>query len=337
MGAISPATLAQDTSTGTTTTVFQRILHVCGLAFLSYFAARIINFVRLYTSSGTLARYHRPDAWALVTGASDGIGRAFATALASHGFNVILHGRNETKLQGVLADLQKLHPDRKFRIVIADASQSHGMKDAVEGIVSSLSDLDGPLCVLINNVGGLPSTASAAQMFTAVSDQDWAFTDGAVNMNARFPVQLTRALLPILQKSQPSLIMNMGSIAGVMGLPFTALYSGTKALNLVWSNGLARELQWQGHDIEVLGLVVGEVTGTVFFKEQPTLIKPSATTFVQSALDRVGCGRLEVVPYWGHSLAVGLMRSVPEGVATMTMRPLIQKVLDLERNKKKAV
>lgn len=331
MATISPASLAKDT------TVFQRILHVCGLAFLSYFAARAINFIRLYTSSSTIERYHRPNAWALVTGASDGIGRQFATALASHGFNVVLHGRNETKLQGVVADLQKVHPERKFRIVIADASQSHGMKSAVEGIVPKLSDLDGPLCILINNVGGVPSTGPTAPMFSAVSDQDWAFTDNTINMNLRFPAQLTRALLPMLQKSQPSLIMNMGSMAGVMGLPYTTLYSGTKAFNLNWSYALAREVQMQGYDIEVLGLLVGQVTGTVTFKDPASFTMPSATTFVASALDRVGCGKLEVTPYWGHSLMLGVLRSLPEGVATLIMKPMIRKVIEEDRKKKKAV
>lgn len=58
---------------------------------------RLSKFLYVHLRSSSLSRYHHPNAWALVTGASDGIGLRFAEQLASHGFNVALHGRNLDK------------------------------------------------------------------------------------------------------------------------------------------------------------------------------------------------------------------------------------------------
>lgn len=294
------------------------IIHITGLATLSLLAARIINFVRLYTTPGTLSRYARPNAYALVTGASDGIGKAFAFSLASKGFNIILHGRNATKLDAVRAELLAAHPDVKCRVVIAEAGQSHGMKAAVEGVVSSLADLDGPLTVLVNNVGG--AFPHGVPALTTVSEQDWSYTDTSINMNVRFTMQLTRALLPTLKASQPSLVLTMGSMAGSIGIPYNTLYSGFKSCLMTWSKALCRELQMQGAEIEMIGLVAGEVRATTYLREEPAFMQPAASTWVESALERVGSGYSVVAPYWPHALTIGAVEMLPEGVQTLVVK-----------------
>lgn len=93
--------------------------------------------------------------WALVTGASDGIGVGFAEELASQGFNVILHGRNAEKLQTVSETLQAQFPGRKFKILVLDAVQDAGNVDKIQAALAEFKDLN--LKVLINNVGGMVS------------------------------------------------------------------------------------------------------------------------------------------------------------------------------------
>lgn len=299
-----------------------QIIHIIGLATLSFFAARLLNFVRLYTTPGTVSRYARPSAYALISGASDGIGKAFAFSLASKGLNIILHGRNAAKLDAVRSELLAAHPTVKCRVVVAEAGQSHGMKAAVEGIVSSLADLDGPLTILVNNVGGAFPVPGEATL-KPVSEQDWVFTDTSINLNVRFTMQLTRALLPKLKTSQPSLILTMGSMAGGIGLPYNVLYSGFKSCMMMWSKALGRELQMQGADVETLGLVAGEVRATTYFREEkPDFMQPAAGTWVESALERVGCGKAVVAPYWPHALVVGVVGMLPEGVQTVMVKRL---------------
>lgn len=288
---------------------YDTLLTTAGLIYLSILSLRILNFLYIHLRPSSLHLYHTPGAWALVTGASDGIGRAFARNLSAKGFNVILHGRNQTKLEGVMADLKKVYPKTQYRIVTADASNSHGMKQAIEDIANSLHDLPGPLTILINNVGG---TSNLPRTFLALRSYTSADVDGVINLNARFTTQLTRALLPMLSANgQKGLVMNLSSLAGVIGTPYTSVYSGTKAYLSAWSTSLSRELALDGIPVEVLSLVVGRVTDTVFFKEQASLFTPGSNTLAKAALGKVGCGQVVVEPYWGHGLQMGLVTSLP--------------------------
>ncbi|RYP26083.1 hypothetical protein DL767_008186 [Monosporascus sp. MG133] len=100
-------------------------------------------------------------AWALVTGASDGIGRALCFELATQGFNVAVHGRNHAKLKRARNELSRTHPARSFRILVLDAFECHNA-DAVdlEGIVREVVD-DIHLAVAINCADAGPRSTFA--------------------------------------------------------------------------------------------------------------------------------------------------------------------------------
>jgi 17beta-estradiol 17-dehydrogenase / very-long-chain 3-oxoacyl-CoA reductase len=73
----------------------------------------LISFIYISFRPSSLSRYNHSNAYALITGSSDGIGFGFAhELLLSRGFNVILHGRNEKKLAGIKSDLIKQYPSR---------------------------------------------------------------------------------------------------------------------------------------------------------------------------------------------------------------------------------
>lgn len=88
---------------------FSKVLLPIGAVLTFYLLLKFLRFVYLYTRPSSLKRYHYghdgSPPWALVTGASDGIGLGFAHELAHRGFNVILHARNATKLEGVNSQL----------------------------------------------------------------------------------------------------------------------------------------------------------------------------------------------------------------------------------------
>lgn len=118
-------------------------------SYLLYRTTRLLYLHYLHRSS--LARYQHPKdskrAWALVTGASDGIGKGFAQELCQRGFNVVIHGRNENKLQGVADELRKQWPDASISIAVLDAYPI--TEKALDEMVASLSEL--PITVLVNN------------------------------------------------------------------------------------------------------------------------------------------------------------------------------------------
>lgn len=133
-------------------------LFLFGLIKTLYLFMRFASFLHLhFVHSSKLHQYRRPGAWALVTGASSGIGEAFARGLARNEFNVVLHGRNEEKLKILAAKLEGEFKTVSFKYVIADAATSHGMKQAIERMANEMAQLPGPLTVLVNNAGGMVS------------------------------------------------------------------------------------------------------------------------------------------------------------------------------------
>jgi len=118
----------------------------------------LLDFARLhFLRSCSLKQYITTSndataTWALVTGASDGIGKGFAEELCSRGVNVILHGRNERKLQGVKDDLLSRWPSRQIRLLVLDAGAAASDASKLDEAAASLQDLN--LRILVNNVGG---------------------------------------------------------------------------------------------------------------------------------------------------------------------------------------
>ena len=308
--------------------MYDSLVTITGFITLSLLALRFLNFIYTYLKPSSLHLYQKFGAWAFVTGASDGIGRGFTRVLSEKGFNVILHGRNKSKLQGVVADLQKKYPNTQYRIVIADASNSDEMNPSIQAIVDSLHDLPGPLTVLINNVGGtgnLPRTFLPLRKYTSSN------VDSVLNVNARFTTLLTRALLPTLSaNNQHGLVINLSSLAGIIGIPYCSVYSGTKAYLNAWSTSLSRELAIENVPIQVLSLAVGRVTDTVFYREPSSIFAPTSNTLARAALGRVGYGGVVLAPYWGHGVQRAFVEALPVWLESLFTNASILKEIENE-------
>ncbi|KAF4869476.1 Very-long-chain 3-oxoacyl-CoA reductase [Colletotrichum siamense] len=295
------------------------IISAVGIFTIGIVVVKASNLITIYTLPSRLSRYAHTSSngkapWALVTGASDGIGHALAHELAMQGFNVVIHGRNHSKLSAALSRLQATHPERSFRLLIADASTVPCM-NCIESehpsstgdpsqnpldfnaIQAYLSDLH--LTVLINNAGGgalnpicLPLSESSAARIT-----------GNVSLNALFPLHLTRVLLPILRRNAPALVMNISSMAD-KGFPLLASYSASKQflMNMTRAVGLELRLDDSDKQVEMLGVRIGRVTDVSHCKEPPSLFTPDSQTMARAALARSGRGNGIVVGYWAHAL-----------------------------------
>lgn len=306
--------------------VIDAVIYFVGFVFCWYLAFRLLRFSYLYTRPSSINDYRRKTsgsagAWALVTGASDGIGFAFAYALASRGLNVVLHGRNQSKLDGCKEELLKAFPRLDFRILVADAAQSQKTEQQMKIILASVAALPGPLTTLVNNVGGMPSSILPVTM-TALADIPLTAIESITNINALFTIRLTRTLLPTLHKNEPAVILNIGSLGSSLSLPRLSIYCGTKAFLMAWSTSLAREVEMDGMKVEVLGIPIGEVTGVSHLKTPPTFFTPSAKTMANACLDRVGCGRLVVVGYWTHAVQSAAIDLMPEVIVTWIAKRL---------------
>ena len=98
-------------------------LQYLGAATALFLTLKVVHFATPYLTPSKLHRYrHDGNSWALVTGSTSGIGEGFAHALANKKFNLLLHGRNQNKLDKLVKELNTQYPDVQVKTVIADVS-----------------------------------------------------------------------------------------------------------------------------------------------------------------------------------------------------------------------
>jgi len=177
----------------------------------------------------------------LITGATAGIGKATAEALAQKNWHIILHGRSEQRCQALAAELCQAYPQAKVDYLVADFSSLKSVRNMSQQVKQNYSHLD----VLINNAGSF-------FMNRQVSQDGFELT---LAVNHLAPFLLTTELLNTLKASQAARIVNVssGAHAGV-ALNFDDLqlerrfagfqaYGGSKLMNIYFTYELHRRLQ----------------------------------------------------------------------------------------------
>jgi 17beta-estradiol 17-dehydrogenase / very-long-chain 3-oxoacyl-CoA reductase len=324
------------------------VLTALGFVTAAKTAYSIIYFIYFYLKPSKLHRYlhlssDSQQPWALVTGATDGIGKAFAHELARHGFNVVVHGRNASKLAAVEDELRSAHPGRDFRTLRADAGrvgcanclaqkEESGLPSSsssavdFDAIVRSLSDIH--LTVLVSNAGGAPHP-----VYRTLDQLCEAEIAANVSLNALFPLHLLSHLIPALARNSPALVIAVGSLAD-NGLPFLSSYGPSKSFLMSLSGCVARDMVLEGRDVEVIGMRCGRVTDVSHQKTEPSLLIPDARTFARAALGKVGCGRPDCTPYWPHAMQQALVVEImPAWLKERLFSRIMSRLRDEERER----
>lgn len=302
-----------------------KALGILSLAKISYNVASL-TWLHILRPSQLPKYRHADPSWALVTGSSDGIGLELARELLAQGFNVFLHGRNETKLQSVKATLLSGHPSRSVELLVADASDPNL---DYEALATHIASVPGRLTILINCVGGITTNP----IYVPLHDLPGSAIDANIAINARFPTRLTAALLPQLKTNSPSLILNAGSFAGLFGLPYIATYTATKAYVHTFSRALRAEMQADVcSGVEVQGSLIGD-TASSRNEAADNGLKVSARDCARGMLGKVGCGETLIAPDWRHWITGMLVLSLPDGIGRTIMLPEMRKRREEERAK----
>ena len=254
---------------------------------------------------------------ALITGASSGIGAAFAEALAVQGLDLILVARSEDKLRALGKQLHELH-SRRVEVVTADL----GVAGSAQKVHAASEALGMPVDLLINNAGF--GTAGAFIKQDAERERQ------EVLLNAAAVVDMTHAFLPAMVERGHGGIINVASVASFQPLPYMAVYAATKAFVMSFSQAVRGEVRAKG--VKVLALCPGPVD-TPFFeatgnaklrKTVPKATMMSADDVVKDALRALKAGRSVCVPGLANKMMAASSRIVPRDLLS-AMTALVMK------------
>lgn len=240
---------------------------------------------------------HRYGPWALVTGASSGIGAAFARHLAGAGLNLILVARREPQLHALQEELVRTH-NVEVRVLPQDLAAA----DAAQNLLVALAGCE--LGLVVSNAGfGLKGP---------FNQHDSAQLDAMLNVNARTPLQLVHGLLPQLRARGRAGIVLTGSIEGEAAFPWSSGYAATKAFVNSLGLSLYGELQGSGVDLLVLepGSTDTEAAGLQGISRESQFGIMAPAEVVRQAFAQLGKKPLHI-PGWHNRVFVALLRALP--------------------------
>ncbi|CAN0929313.1 Very-long-chain 3-oxoacyl-CoA reductase-like protein At1g24470 [Linum grandiflorum] len=248
--------------------------------------------------------------WAVVTGPTDGIGRAFAVELARQGMNLVLVGRNPDRLKRVsgliLSEVAVLNPAIEIRTLVVDFATAQNVEEVVREGIRGLD-----VGVLINNVG---ITYPGARYFHEVEEKVWM---EIVKVNLEGTTMVTRGVIGGMMKRKKGAIVNVGSGAAIVvpSHPLYTIYAATKAYIDQLSRSLNVEYKHFGIDVQcqVPLYVATKMTRKVAMIEKSSLFIPTPKEYAEAAVHQIG-SRARCTPYWAHSLQWYFARFLPESL-----------------------
>jgi short-subunit dehydrogenase len=243
---------------------------------------------------------------AMVTGASAGIGRAFAEAFAARGYDLVLVARDTARLEALAKELDAAH-DATAEVLSADLS----VGAQVATVETRLVDPDRPVEVLVNNAGfGTMGRFDELPISREIQE---------IGLNVVALTRLTHAALPAMVANGRGGVINVSSIAGYQPTPLNATYGATKAFVSSLTEAIHEELKGTG--VNVMALCPG-FTRTEFQEragidssEIPDFLWQSSETVVAFALKAFDAGKAVCVPGALNKVTAGFSASAPSTVS----------------------
>ena len=239
---------------------------------------------------------------ALITGASSGMGEAFARRLAAMGHNLVLVARREDRLRALAAELSTRH-GIKADVVAADLGADEGIAK-VEAVLRDRGDV----ALLVNNAGfGAGGSFYRIEMPRQIE---------MIRVHVEAAARLTRAALPSMVERGAGAVVNVASLAGFAVTPKSAMYASTKAWMISFSRSLALELRLKGVRVQALcpGFTHTGFHGTPELAELkrsgiPKFLWGQADRVVAASLGALRGRRVVIIPGWKNKIMARLSRT----------------------------
>jgi len=267
--------------------------------------------------------------WAVVTGATDGIGKAMAFELARKGCSVFLLSRSADKLKAVKEELSAKYPKVAVKTEAVDFSRFSSTE--AKKLQAQLKELE--VGVLINNVG---VSYEFCQWFHELSDAE---VQSLISLNVESTTWMTRAVLPGMLDRRSGAVVNMSSAAARAPLPLLAQYSASKGYIENFTRSLSAEYAAKGIAFQCQSPLWVATAMTfpgskVPVEKRASLTTPTASTYARYAVARIGFDVM-VSPYWAHELYIWVQERLPDALKIMFILDMHKKVRFHKKNKDK--
>jgi short-subunit dehydrogenase len=243
--------------------------------------------------------------WAVVTGASAGIGRALAGELASGGTNLVLTARRRDRLESLAQELTAKH-SIEAQIIVADLAQATAPKEIFQFTESKNLRIE----LLVNNAGFGQYGEFASVATERLLEM--------VQVNCGAVVHLTRLYLPEMVAKRRGDVLIVASTASFQAVPYISTYAATKAFDLLLAEGLAEEMKPYG--VRVCALCPGTTTSEFHqVAGHPVRSKgreQSAETVARNGLKALAAGKSYMISGLGNYLGAHGERLVPRRFVT---------------------
>jgi len=242
---------------------------------------------------------------AVVTGASSGLGHAFARRLAKDGYDLVLVARRQNRLEALAAEVKSAHGTTS-QVIVTDLSEDKQL----DALAEKLRGM--PVALLVNNAG--------FQLPERFAEADWRLWDSLVRVQCLATVRLAHAVLGGMMARRSGALVNVASIAAFLPIPNSVIYSTVKRFLVTFSEGLLQEVHGTG--VKVQALCPGWTRTEIV---DPATVDTSHITkgwwsepedVVDASLRGLKRGKFVVIPGWRNRLMVF--------GANITVRPLLR-------------
>ena len=245
--------------------------------------------------------------YALITGASSGIGKAISEELAAKGYHVILVARTKASLEKSAEDIKAKY---KVNAVVFPADLSQ--KEAPQKIKDFCDEQGLPVSILINNAG-----YAVFGLFEAVSLEHQL---DMLEVNNTAMVRLCHAFIPELKKQPKSYIMNIASTSAFQAVPAMSLYAASKAFVIMFTRGLQMELAKT--KVHVCCVIPGPTSTNFMDRANMSALKEMAAKFewpapkvAKIAVKGMFAGAIEVIPGLVNRVSYVFTKLMPKKIA----------------------
>jgi len=283
--------------------MFDSFLKALGVVSLAFTLHHIIYFIWFYWFRQRSHWSTYKGDWAVVVGASKGLGRALSLGLARRGLNVILLAKTQSALEKVASEIRELK--QEAIAIVADVTSPTLAQQLQQ--IQELSNSH-VITVLVNNSGG-PIGITSTRKFSEFLEYSEAIIEQTHQFNTGYVEKFIRVLLPQMLARKKGTILNIGSLSSENSM-YLIPYSSEKSRLNSLTQSLALEVEDSGVTVQcaVCGAIVTDSSGSY---TNAGWFTPTAEVISRDIINSVGCGFPIVIPFWAHQLQYLFALSLP--------------------------